>query len=219
MEGSAAEMTIGAVGAIILGWLLGLLSPAIVNGIQRHYRQREIRQGIVTELEDLRFRMAAAAWMFETRFGTYDRAFVNWLIPILEGYKRRPTEITQLLDSVKKQAAFDDQTFRAIATGQKAKPGGGLNVKKYRVPYLDANIGQLGIFNEQSRAAILDIRAQLDLFNEEVDEARLNYKMTFELTDPTNHAAAVQNVETCYKNLGQQAKHIADRIGPILEQK
>lgn len=218
MEGSAAEMTIEAVGAIILGWLLGLLSPTIVNGIQRHYRQREIQQGIVTELADLRFRMAAAAWMFESRFGTYDRALVNWLIPILEGYKG-PTEITQLLESVKKLATLDDQTFRAIAVHQKAKPGGGLNVKKYRVPYLDANIGQLGIFSEQARAAILDVRAQLDLFNEEVDEARLNYKMTFELTDPTNHAAAVQNVETCYKNLGQKAKHIADRIGPVLDQK
>ncbi len=195
-----------------------MLSPAIVSGIQRYYREREIRQGIITELADLRFRMAAAAWMYECRFGTYDRALIHWLIPILESYKG-PNENTQLLELIRKQAAFDDNTFSAIAANEKAKPGGGLNVKKYRVPYLDANIGHLGIFSERSRAAILDVRAQLDLFNDEIDEARLNHKMTFELTDPTNHAAAVQNVECCYRNLGQKARHIADRIGNVLEKK
>jgi len=210
-------MTIETVGAIFFGWLLGLLSPAIVNGIERHYRQREIREGIVTELDDLRFRMASVAWFLEGRFGTYDRALVNWIIPILENY-RGPTETTRLLDVVKNQAALDDKQFAAIVAHLKAEPGGGLNVKKYRAPYLDANIGQLGIFGEKSRAAILDVRAHLDMFNDEVDEARVNHKLTFKLTDPNNHAAVVQNVEDCYRNLAQKAKHIADRIGPILQQ-
>lgn len=215
MNDPSVEMTIGTVGAIILGWLLGLLSPAIVDVIRRYYRQREIRSGIIGELAELRFRMAAAVWMFEGRFGTYDRVMLNWLVSVLETYEGA-TDATRLVENIRKQAAFDDKTLQAIAAHQKAKPGAGLNVKKYRVPYLDANIGQLGIFEERIRAAILEIRAQLELFNEEIDEARLNYRMTFEITDQDNHAAIVQNVETCYKNLGQMAKQIADRIAPVL---
>lgn len=211
-------MTIGTVGAIILGWLLGLLSPVIVGAIQRHYREREIRNGIISELAELRFRMAAAVWMFEGRFGTYDRSMLSWLLSVLETYKGA-TDATQLRESVRKQVAVDDKTLQAVAEHQKAKPGGGLNAKRYRVPYLDANIGQLGIFDEESRAAILDIRAQLELFNDEVDEARLNHRMTFEIADRENHAAVVQNVETCYKNLGQKAKQIADRIGRVLSKR
>jgi hypothetical protein len=208
-------MTIGTIGAIILGWLLGLLSPIIVATVQRHYRHREIRSGIIGELGELRFRMAAAVWLFEGRFGTYDRTMLNWLVSVLESYKGA-TDATRLLDNVKKQAAYDDKTLQALAAHQKAKLGGGLNVKKYLVPYLDANVGELGVFDEESRAAILDIRAQLDLFNEEVDEARLNFRMTFEITDPGNHEAVVQNVENCYRNLGQMAKQIADRISSVL---
>jgi hypothetical protein len=218
MDDPSSEMTIGTVGAIILGWLLGLLSPAIVGAVQRHYRQREIRNGIICELAELRFRMAATVWIFESRFGTYDRSMLNCLLSVLETYKGA-TDATHLLAIIKKQAAFDDKMLLELAAHQKAKPGGGLNVKKYRVPYLDANIGQLGIFEEESRAAILDIRAQLELFNEEVDEARLNLRMTFEITNRENHSAVVQNVETCYKNLGQKAKQIADRIGTVLSKR
>lgn len=209
-------MTIETVGAIFLGWLLGLLSPAIVSRIQSHYREREIRKSIITELTDLRFRMAGAAWIFEARFGSWDRNFMNWLIPILKNYQG-PNNNIELLNSLQKLVVLDDDSLRKMAIHQKARPEGALNVKKYRVPYLDANIGQLGVFSEQSRAAILDVRAQLDIFNEEVDEARLHYKFTFELKDSANHALAVQSVQSCYKNLGQIARHIADRIGKVLE--
>jgi hypothetical protein len=210
-------MTIETIGAIVLGWLLGLLSPAIVNSIQRHYRRKEIQQGIITELTDLRFRIATAAWRFESRFGTCDRTLINWFIQILESYKGA-TDTTQFLERTKNLSMLNDTALSDYAASQKANPGDGLGVKKYRLPYLDANIGELGLFDEKSRAAILDVRAQLDLFNEEVDSARSYHKMTFELGDTDNHAIAVLSVETCYKNLGRKAKHIADRIGPILEE-
>lgn len=209
-------MTIDTLGAIILGWLLGLLSPMIVDTIRKRYRKKEVRQGIITELSDLRLRMATAVYRFESHFGTYDRALVNWLIPILENHNSQ-TEIGDCLKGIKEKAAFDDQAFHECAKRQKEQPYKGLSVKKYRVPYLDSNIGELGIFDERSRAAILDVRAQLEMYNEEIDEARLYQKLTFDLRDSEiNHPIAYQLVQNCYKNLGQRAKQIADRIGQIM---
>lgn len=209
-------MTVSTVGAILLGWLLGLLSPIIVDRIRTRYREKEVKEGIFTELRDLRLRMAAAAYRFESRFGSFDRKLLNWVISIFEKYKGIP-EADRLLESMKKYSVLDDKTLQEIGEHQKAKPGDALGVKKYRIPYLDSNIGELGIFDEPSRAALLDIRAQLDLFNEDIDEARLYHKMTFDLSDSeTNHAIACQSLENCYRNLAQKARHIVDRIGKVL---
>lgn len=209
-------MTISAVGAILLGWLLGLLSPVIVDRIRRRHREKEVKEGIFTELRDLRFRMVVAAYRLESRFGSFDRKMLNWVTSILEKYKGVP-EADRLFELIKKYSILDDKAFQAIVEHQRAQPGDALGVKKYRIPYLDSNIGDLGIFDEQSRAALLDIRVQLDFFNDEIDQARLYHKMTFDLSgSEKNHAIACQSLDNCYRNLAQKARHIVDRIGKVL---
>ena len=209
-------MTIDTLGTLILGWLFVLLSPVIGHAIQKRYREKEIRQSIIAEFSELRPRIATAAYKCESRFGTYDRTLDDWLISILEKHKGR-TEIDSCLSNLKEVAALDDPAFLEHAKRQKARPYEGLGVKKYRVPYLDSNIGELGIFDERSRSAILEVRAQLEMFNEEIDEARLYQKMTFDLRDSEiNHPIACQLAQNSYKSLGQRAKQIADRIEPIL---
>ena len=44
-----------SVGAIFLGWLLGVLSPLIVDRIRNRYQEDEIRDGVYSELRELRF--------------------------------------------------------------------------------------------------------------------------------------------------------------------
>jgi hypothetical protein len=209
-------MTIDAVVGIFLGWVLGLLSPLIVDAIRKHCRQREVQQGIFTELRHLRLRMALAAYAVESHLGTIDRALLKWMISTLENY-RGETEPDRLLVHMRKCVALGDDQLLAVLANKKAQPGSGLDMAKYRVPYLDSRMGQLEIFDEQTRAAMLDVRAQLDFFNEEIDEARLYHKMTFEFSaSDTNYPIVRQNVENCYRNLGRRAKQIADRIGTIL---
>jgi len=218
MDAFGETMTIGTLGAIFLGWLLGMLSPPIVDRIRNRYKEQEVKRAIFTELRDLQLRLVFVTYKLEGRFGTFDKALLEWVTSVLESYKGM-AKVDNLLELSKQYLAFDDRAFQAIAEHQKAQPGGGLNVKKYRAPYLDSNIGMLGIFSEQSRAALLDIRAQLDFFNEEIDEARMYHKMTFDLSgSEKNHLVACQNVETCYRNLAQKARHIVERTGPILPQ-
>ena len=42
------------------GWLLGILSPAVVERVRRAYRRDEIARGLAIELHDLRFRLVLA---------------------------------------------------------------------------------------------------------------------------------------------------------------
>ena len=123
-------MTLETVGAIVFGWLLGLLAPAISEGIRRRYREKEIRGAVISELREPRHRMAVAAYLFESRFGQFDREFLRWLIQILESYKG-PAEMPNLLDIVRKHVEYDDATFAPTVVHMKAQSGSGINVKKY----------------------------------------------------------------------------------------
>jgi hypothetical protein len=77
----------------------------------------------------------------------------------------------------------------------------------------------LGIFDEATRAAILNVRTQLDLFNENVEQALMYQRMTFEVEDPQKHEAVLRNVQKYTSKIGEEGGYIADRIGRIIERR
>lgn len=89
-------------------------------------------------------------------------------------------------------------------------------VKKYRVPYIESRLADLGVFDEESQALIIDIRSRFDLYNEEVEEARYYFKLTYESgISEENHRRASQGVENSYRNMAQMARLIVERIGKL----
>lgn len=98
------------VGMLLIGWLLALLSPSIVQGIRNEYRSREIRSGIELEFKELLYRMANVVYITALKFAKYDKALVEWLVPLFEGYKGdNPSE--SVLELLKKQQKLDDKQF------------------------------------------------------------------------------------------------------------
>ncbi len=200
---------------VILGWLLGLLSPLIVLGIRNELRRKEIKKGIAAELIDARFRMASVVYITTIRFGNYNRELVKWLILVFEGYQgENPSE--NLLGLLKEQLKLDDNQFSEIVVHGKADPGAGLSVKKYRLPYLESKIAELSLFPQQFQRLALEILANLHLYNEEIEEARFYFKLTFESgISSENHERAFEGGSECYRNLGERAKIIVERISKI----
>lgn len=47
----------GVLGGIILGWLLGLLSPLIVDGIRRRRDAKSLRVALRSEFDELSYRL------------------------------------------------------------------------------------------------------------------------------------------------------------------
>lgn len=72
---------------VLLGLLLGLLGPRIIELIQRPYRRSELRRSLFIELEDIKGKLAMTSYSLADRSGTVDRAFLNWLEPIMRSYK------------------------------------------------------------------------------------------------------------------------------------
>ena len=72
---------------LILGWLLGLLSPSIANRISRSYSKKELLNGIKTEMKECQFRALLVANMLGSRYGKFDKEYLNWCLPYLENYQ------------------------------------------------------------------------------------------------------------------------------------
>ena len=56
----------------------------------------------------------------------------------------------------------------------------------------------------------------LGLFNDEVDQTRYYFQLTFSSISDENKDRAIQNLSGCYKNVADRAKIIADHIGKIM---
>src|SRR5215831_14541579 len=71
---------------LLAGWLLGLLSPQIVETIGRRYRRPELMRSIYVELDELRYKLLTIRCMIRQHYGTLDREFVTWAAVRAEKY-------------------------------------------------------------------------------------------------------------------------------------
>lgn len=202
--------TWNAVGLLILGWLFGLLGPAITRKIEQERNATIIQKGIATELKELASRLAVVSSLITARFGDYTKEHLRWVIHVLENSDESPSYVS-LIESFRKQVALEDRDFEALVAHQRAEGNTGLGLKKYQAPYLAAKIGELSLFSEDAQRALLEVITNLQMFNEEVDTARYYFKLTYdESLSSENHAHVKVSVVQSYLNVSHRATIVAD---------
>ena len=154
-------------------------------------------------------------FLIETRFGTFNRNLLEWLLTILESYKgANPSP--DVVSTIRQLLAANDDELAALASRAQAPVGGALGVKKYSVPYLDSRFADLGGFTEPAQVLLIDIRSRIDLYNEEVDQARYFFELTYQSgITLENHDRASQSVANGYGNMRTLARHIIERIDQL----
>ena len=88
-----------------------------------------------------------------------------------------------------------------------------LTLRKYTTPFLDFNIGRLSMFPPSYQLKIFEIKAQLGLLNDQIEDSKFYHRMTFEPNISTeNYNAVCYDLEQCYKKIADKSKTIADSI-------
>ena len=64
---------------LLLGWFLGLFSPAIVDLIRRLLNRKALKDSFFNELEDVRERLVSLVYRIGAKFGKYDRELLTWV--------------------------------------------------------------------------------------------------------------------------------------------
>jgi len=200
---------------LLLGWLLGLLSPQLSERIKRYYQKNDLRIGIISEFKEIKVRLAMSVYLLTKKTGTFDKQLLEWLIKQLEGYEGGEST-KNILEGLKKLSGkVDDKQLTAIQLlGFNEEKS--YSLKKFYLPFLESKIDLLPMFGDKFRVLIFEIRSKIQSLNDEIDNAQFYYRKTFDSSmSAENHEIVRNNLESCHKNINTQFKLIVERINEL----
>ncbi len=194
---------------IFIGWLFGLLGPTIIDVIKKQGQKREIQAGIKSELIGIQYLLASAVYSINNRFGTLDKNLLSWALHIFKKYDGVYAD-SRLLEAIKSQLTLNEEQLAALGKTMKSGESRALILRKHATPFLDYHIGNLSMFPLSFQSPVLEIKAQLRLLNDRIEDSYLYFRMTFEPNIGSNNYDAVrQNIEDCYKSIAEKSRTIA----------
>ncbi len=202
---------------ILLGWILGMVSPLILDEIRKGRRRVEVETVIRTELNELRLKLVELIYVTRMHLGTFDKDLLDWINPIAKRYQgAQPNE--PFIQGLNLMSTFTDAKLEAYVRSQSGNRHVGLSLKKYTLPYLESKMDHLGMVPEKLQAQMLAIKAHLEIINEEVDLARFYMEKTFDSSlEEAIRSIVDQNLTGRYKAVTTGAKHTVDLINKLDE--
>lgn len=196
---------------LLLGWLLGLLAPIVVDEIKRRRENKLGREAIRSELSSLKIKLALCSYTIEEHQGTMTRQSLKWLIKHLST-ETADTDAQKICSVLKPYLHATDEQLNQFFLSKKAPAGKSLTLQKYGTPLLDARVSAIWSFDTDTQRALLEIRSALDFNAETVERAKYYNNLTFQKLENGNHSLVVDNIEGCYKQYAAQAKRIIELI-------
>src|SRR6266487_5073237 len=190
---------------VILGWLLGLLSPQLVDLIQKPYRRALIKRSLSVELLELRPKLAALVYLLTSQTGDLNRTSIQWIQKMM-GDKKRPDSEMTVAEGLSLYLSFTDEQIQ-MATQVRANPRDNLTLHKATLPFLTSQVTSLSLFSPEFQRLALEIQANLAVFNQDIDFISFNFQKTFDSNLSTrNHEALQTNMETARSSITQVAR-------------
>jgi hypothetical protein len=203
--------------ALLLGWLLGLLSPAIIEAIRVKYRRRDLAAAIRAEAQDLQYRAASMSFILAKQSGDLTREYLVWLKPKLAQYKgNEPVQAVR--EIVEKLVEAPDQDLLAVAIHMRAEKGIGLSLKRIRASLIEASMASIVHFPPEYQLRIHEFRNQLDVLNQEIEATRESLWMTYDSSlSKENHERIEEDLVRKYNFVRGISMRVADRLQAIID--
>lgn len=170
---------IQAVLMLILGWLLGLLSPLIINYIQDKQKAIKIKKSLLSEMEECQIIMANVAYLIESKYVAINHKLFDDLINIYENYNGINDYNDKLLRLKKLKTTPKEELETMTEIQLYENMDKFLSFKKYDLPYLRSKINDISLLDENVQSNLLQLNFKLNLFNSEVEESKFHYQLTF----------------------------------------
>jgi hypothetical protein len=193
---------------LLVGWLLGMLSPAVIEGIRRRRRLKLLERAIALELHEVQYMMALKAFVIRQRAAKLDDDFLLWLEQTLTGYKGKKPAL-QFVELMQK--------LRKVPANARAKldPKRGLTLTDGDAPLLNIHTNEIALFPVTSQTVLQSITGQLGIYNQQVAYLRRLFDKTFDDLTDVNRENVQQNLEQGYEYLAQRSISIANEIKDV----
>jgi hypothetical protein len=206
-------MTADTILAVIFGWLLGLLSPAISQRIHGASRKDELRRAILTELDELGYKMALVCHALRSHLDLLTEDHVLWLEGKMARYKGPEDAggVLFLLSELKKHPL----NRRSGNQNPDEWSGTSVGLVEHSLPLLDLHRHEIATFPLAFQTAVLRISSQLQVFNQRIIIARQRADRTLNGSPLNRQANLLDDLTESYKDLADQSRFIADLIDQV----
>ncbi len=201
---------------ILLGWLLGLLSPVIVEKISSEYNKKQFFKAACTELHDLQYRIVILCFMLGQRYGTIDSEFLQWIKPIIKNYKGYETNesVIKIVDTL---LTCNEAQFNAMIKHMRAEPNVGLGLKTFTASFLESNLSLVSKLPIELQVRIHEFRNHLNTLNQEIIVANDLHKLTFDSSvSDENHKIISSELLSKYVFIQSMCKRVVDKLGAVV---
>lgn len=196
---------------LLLGWLLGLLAPIIVDGIKRRRENRLGRAAIRVELLQLRERLIFAAHGAEDYLGTQTKEKIRWTLMRLH-----PHDEDKIRLALEMRANLPDAEFDAVVAHLAGQGNQSIRLQNYGTPLLDARVSALWSFSSAAQRALLELKAEIGFLDDAVAQSRFFNELTFKDLPAENHQIAVQSVREYIATYALRARRAVELIDKFL---
>ncbi|MCQ6262851.1 hypothetical protein MLD55_12980 [Alcanivorax sp. MM125-6] len=203
--------------ALMLGWLLGLLAPAIQQHISVKRKLPAVEQQVAIEMRELSRQLVIISFLCASRSLNLSKDIVVWCRDEFErlgdnGDNYFQELATQIDETAKLSSAQIDQ--RNTSEAQKGFVG--LSLKKYELPYTAAHAQFILNFDSDTQTVIWEISNRINTLNQEIDLVRQYQMMTFdESISAQNHRVIIDQIKEKYRFISTYSRQLVERASLI----
>jgi hypothetical protein len=201
---------------ILIGWMLGLFSPLILDHMRQQRDNERGRKAILSELQEVGRILAVAVFSVKSKQGTIDRAHLEWLKAFMEACDPTSSTLNWIKELEQQLEWTDDEIAQRFLYAVTAE-GKGILLQKYPVPLLDSRVSALWSFETSFQRSLLDIRQRLGRLDDLVDRQRKLHDMTFTKLEAGNREAVDDNMRETCSFYAESAKIVVDLISKLSE--
>lgn len=192
-----------------------IFEKLLFDSYKNRQKKKDVCRGILTELRQTKCILSSIVMQLAFHDGTIGRDLLQWHQEQIEGTSCLP-ELEPLQDLTKSLLSLDEKDLEGALSLSMPNADTSLIMKRCELPYLEANIDNLTMFDENFHQTALDINRRMGLLNDEIDLSRKYFDRTFDDSmSETNHNNNLANLNGCYKKVAGMARDIIDSIDRI----
>lgn len=204
---------------ILLGWLLGILSPGIVSSISNRYKKVALQNMVIEELKDVKKRLVFIPFRVLPAYGELEERHYLWVKEQTNNFVESISDDgdKEKLDKLLKQNNSAENVVK-LFNSIKISENPAFHFKKIETGIIDSNQGSFELLDNKFLTNILEIKFQIRVFNEEIQSVSEFLKMTFDSSiTEINHNIIKEQIKGKNYIISEKAVLIVEKINKIIK--
>lgn len=207
---------------IILGWLFGILSPGIIDKIAKSRKKEGLRRMFIHDLKDIKGRLVLIPFQVYSGYGNLDEETFNWVKEQTNDFEEIDSDkdVQKHIKDLKEKVRLDWNRFKDYMNKTSEKNNPAWNFQKMHTNIIDSNIMHFELLEDDFLTKVLEIKFQINIFNEEVQNVNEYLKMTFDSSiSEVNMEIIKKEIERKNYLISDKARRLVGKINQLISVK